>query len=79
MHDPRSPEILAWLDTLSLRKRLATMHALMFAFPPLRRDWQWKMRMPAVHAELKPSADELGEILIEAGRISERLKLALAA
>jgi hypothetical protein len=77
MHDPRSPEILAWLYTLPLCKRLATMHALMIVFPPLHYDWQWKLRMAAVHAELKPTADDLGEILIEAGRISERLNVEL--
>jgi hypothetical protein len=35
--------------------------------------------MAAIRAELKPTADELGDILIEASRISARLKLELAA
>jgi hypothetical protein len=35
--DPTSPEILAWLDTLPLRERLVTLHAMMFAIPTLQR------------------------------------------
>lgn len=74
MHDPRTPEILAWLETLSLRERLVTMHAMMIAFPVLQRDAEWKARIGAVRAELMPDAWQLGEILREANRQAERLK-----
>lgn len=74
MHDPRTPEILAWLETLSLRERLVTLHAMAIAFPALQRDSEWKARIGAVRAELKPDAAQLGEILREADGMSERLK-----
>jgi hypothetical protein len=31
MHDPRTPEILAWLETLPLTVRLTTLHAMSIA------------------------------------------------
>jgi hypothetical protein len=79
MHDPRTPEILAWVEAMPLVERLTVMHAMTFVFPLLKSDRTWKARMAAVRTELKPTADELGDILIEASRISARLKLELAA
>lgn len=55
------------------------MHAMIIVFPPLRRDWQWKMRMAAVQSELKPTTDELADVMIEARKISERLNAELVA
>jgi hypothetical protein len=78
MHDPRNPEILAWLETLPLTERLATLHAMSFAFPVLKNDRGWKARIDAVRAKLKPTAEDLARILIEAVRISRRLKIQLA-
>lgn len=74
MHDPRSPEILVWLETLPLRDRLVTLHAMMIAFPALQRDAGWKTRMRAVRGELKPTAKQLGAIMRERARRGERLK-----
>jgi hypothetical protein len=74
MHDPRTPEILAWLETLSLRERLVTLHAMMIAFPRLQRDAEWKARIGAIRAELKPDAAQLGDILREAALQAERLQ-----
>jgi hypothetical protein len=78
MTDPRSPEILTWLDTLPLTDRLATLHAMPIAFPQLRQSEEWKARIAVAHAELRPSAEELGDILRDAGRRGERLKAELA-
>jgi hypothetical protein len=74
MRDPRTPEILAWLATLKLRERLATMHAMSFAFPLLKNDRGWRARIDEVVAALAPTARQHQDILIEAGRISQRLK-----
>jgi hypothetical protein len=73
-HDPRTPEITAWLDGLKPFERLATMHAMSIAFPMLQKSQDWKQRMAAVRAALKPTAQELAYILIRAGEISLRLK-----
>jgi hypothetical protein len=78
MYDPRSPEILAWLNTLPLTDRLATLHAMPIAFPLLRRSEEWKARIAVAHAELRPAAEELGDILRDAGRRGEQLKEELA-
>jgi hypothetical protein len=74
MTDLTPPEILAWLETLSLRERLVTLHAMSIAFPRLQRDAEWKERIGAVRAELEPDAVELGDILREAALQAERLK-----
>jgi hypothetical protein len=78
MTDPRSPEVLAWLDTLPLTDRLATMHAMPIAFPRLRQSEEWKARIAVTHAELRPSAEELGDIRRDASRRGEQLKEELA-
>jgi hypothetical protein len=69
MRDPRAPEILAWLRTLPLRDRLATMHAMSAAFPVIKNDRAWTARV-----ELKPTPREHEDILIEAGRICRTLR-----
>jgi hypothetical protein len=79
MYDPHSPEILAWLNTLPLTDRLATLHAMPIAFPQLRWSEEWKARIAVAHAELRPTAEELGDILRDAKRRSEQLKEGLAA
>jgi hypothetical protein len=80
MHDPRRPDTLAWLEAMQpLDGRLALMLAMAFAFPPIKYDRRWQARIDAIMAELHPSAEEHGEILLKAGRISRRLKAELAA
>ena len=74
MRDPRAPEILAWLRTLPLRDRLATMHAMSAVFPVIKNDRDWTRRIDAVVAELNPTQREHADIMIEAGRISRALK-----
>jgi hypothetical protein len=78
MCDPRTPEILAWLESLPLRKRLAAMHGMTIAFPALQRSADWKAQMGKVRDELKPTARQLGDIMREAGEIGGRLRRALA-
>ena len=78
MHDSLNSEIIAWLETLPLTERLATLHAMSFAFPTLKNDQGWKARTDAVRAELKPTAEDLARILIEAVRISRRLDSEIA-
>jgi putative SOS response-associated peptidase YedK len=60
MTDPRTPEIIAWPDTLPLTERLVTLHAMAIAFPPLQRRPDWKSRIEAAHAALSPNAEEHG-------------------
>ena len=79
MSDPSSPEILAWLETLSLSERLTMLHAMALAFPRLQRSHDWKARIAAVRAALRPTVEALADILKEASRRSELLKAALAA
>jgi hypothetical protein len=74
MHDPRSPEVLAWLDAMPVAKRLTVAQAMAFAFPRLTNDREWKARLSALLAELKPTVEEHADIVIEAGKISGRMK-----
>jgi hypothetical protein len=71
MPDPRSPEILA---ERPLAERLTIMQAMAFAFPILKNDREWNVRLDALLAELKPTARERENILMEAGKMSARLK-----
>jgi hypothetical protein len=41
----RTPEILAWVDALPIAERLTVMHAMSFAFPMLKNDRAWKVRI----------------------------------
>ena len=74
MHDPRTPEILAWVEAMPLGERLTVMHAMSFAFPLLKNDRDWTATVSAVLVELKPTKRQHEDILIEAGRMSGRLK-----
>jgi hypothetical protein len=74
MRDPRTPEILAWLDAMPLRKRLSAMHGMTIGFPALQKSEDWKARMGKVRDELKPTARQLGDIMREAGEIGGRLR-----
>src|SRR6266446_2745211 len=78
MRDPRTPDILAWLEILPLSRRLATLHAMSFAFPLLKNDRQWIRRIETVLGELQPTAAQHADILFEAGNISLRLKRQLS-
>jgi hypothetical protein len=78
MHDPRSPEVLAWLETLPLAVRLTTLHGMSIGFPQLQRCPEWKARIAKVRDELRPSSRALGDILRIAARYAERLKAELA-
>jgi hypothetical protein len=49
MHDPRTPEILAWVDAMPSAERLTVMHALSLAFPLLKNDRAWKVRREVLH------------------------------
>jgi hypothetical protein len=79
MHDPRTFEIIAQLGAMPLEDRLAMMLAMAFTFPLLKDDHDWKARTAAVLGEIKPSAEEHGDIIVRAGLISRRLKAELAS
>ena len=80
MHDPRRPDTLAWLDAMQpLDGRLALMLAMALAFPLIKNDRRWQARIDAIRSELHPSAEEHGNIMLKAGRISRRLRAELAA
>ena len=70
---------MAWVDAMPVAERLTVMHAMSFAFPILKNDRGWMTKVTAVQVELKPSAREHEDILIEAGRIGGRLKRELTA
>jgi hypothetical protein len=72
--DPTAPEILAWLGTLPLREQLVTLHAMAIAIPALQRSHPLKARTAVIRDELRLTAEELGDILRDAGRRGERLK-----
>ena len=55
MHDPRTPEIMAWVDVMPITERLTVMHAMSFAFPLLKNDRCWTGKVSAVLVELKPT------------------------
>jgi hypothetical protein len=44
MHDPRTPEIMAWVDAMPFAERLTVMHAMSFAFPLLKDDLDGQRR-----------------------------------
>ena len=53
-------------------------HAMSFAFPILKNDRAWTAKVSAVPVELKPTKRQHEDILIEAARISARLKRELS-
>jgi len=63
---------------MPIAKRLTVLHAISFAFPILKNDRGWTAKVSAVLVQLKPSARQHEDILIDAGRISGRLKRELA-
>jgi hypothetical protein len=48
------------------------------AFPQLQRSQEWKARIGRVRDELRPTEQELGDILRDAARHATRLKAELA-
>jgi hypothetical protein len=58
-------------------ERLTVMHAVSFARPVLKNDRAWMARVDAVLAQLKPTAREHEDIVIEATKLSVQLKLDL--
>jgi hypothetical protein len=58
-------------------ERLTVMHAMSFARPVLKNDRAWMARVDAVLAQLKPTAREHEDIVIEATKLSVQLKLDL--
>ena len=69
---------MAWVDAMPVAERLTVMHAMSFAFPLLKNDRGWTGKVNAVLVELKPTKRQHEDILIEASRISGRLKRELA-
>jgi hypothetical protein len=78
MTDLTPPEIIAWLGTLPLRDQLVTLHAMTMALPTLRRSYPLKSRMTLIRDELRPTAEELSDILTAARSQVERLKPEIA-
>ena len=65
---------MAWVVAMPFAERLTVMHAMSFAFPILKNDRGWTTQVSALLVELKPTKREHEDILIEASRISGRLK-----
>jgi hypothetical protein len=74
MTDLTPPEIIAWLDTLPLKDQLMSLHAMTIAIPALQRSQPLNARTAAIRVELRPTAEELGDILRDASRRGEQLK-----
>ena len=62
------------MDTLPLRDQLVTLHAMTIAIPTLQRSQPLKARTAVIRDELRPTAEELGDILRDASRRGEQLK-----
>lgn len=78
MHDPRGAELYQWLADLDLEQRLVAMHALSFAFPLLKNDRLWQVDIAEVTERLKPTPEQDTAIMMEAIKMSGRLKRELA-
>jgi hypothetical protein len=66
MTDPRTPEIIAWPDTLPLTERLVTLHAMTIAFPPLQRrqcTYASEVQAHALHA--RGLAEEVAKVYLD--------------
>src|SRR5260221_7066088 len=79
MHHPRTAELYQWLADLDLDQQLVTMHALSFAFPILKNDRRWEADIAEVTGQLKPTPEQDTAIMVEAIRMSDRLKRELLA
>ena len=56
MRDPRSSEILEWIDLVQpAADRLKVLQTMAFAFPSLTHDRGWKARIAMAAAQLRPS------------------------
>ena len=69
---------MAWVDAMPIAERLTVMHAMSFAFPILKNCRGWTAKVSAALVALKPTKRQHEGILIEASRISGRLKRELA-
>ena len=63
---------------LPLRDQFVTLHAMTMAIPTLQRSHPLKSRMAPIRDELRPSAEELSDILTAARSQAERLKAEIA-
>lgn len=70
-HDPADPALQKWLRSLKPRTELAARYALRAKFLALRGDDAFSARIGELLQVLKPSDEELGEILADAKRVSE--------
>ena len=66
------------MGTLPLRDQLVTLHAMTIAIPTLQRSYPLKSRMALIRDELRPTAEELTDILTAARSQAERLKAEVA-
>ena len=66
------------MGTLPLRDQLVTLHAMTIAIPTLQRSYPLKSRMALIRDELRPTAEELTDILTAARSQAERLKPEIA-
>jgi hypothetical protein len=78
MHDPRTPEILAWVEAMPIAERADRHARYEFRLPILKNDRGWTAKVSAVLVELKPTKRKHEDILIEAAQMSGRLKRELA-
>ena len=74
IRDPRTPEVLAWLDAMPLDDRFTVMQAMVFAFAILKNSREWNARLDVMRGDLALTDVEHENILITAATISERVK-----
>src|SRR5206468_2731955 len=79
MIDPRIPELVAWIDSMPTAwEQAVTMHALCLAFPFLKICEDWKERVAAIEDAMHLREREHQDLIMEAARVSGRLKVELA-
>jgi hypothetical protein len=55
IRDPRSPEVMAWLDTLAPETLLVMLFAMSYSFPYLQEDRAWRARTDTAFKKVKPN------------------------
>lgn len=75
MHDPRTPELEAWIDDMpSAWDQAVTMNALSLAFPYLRICPDWTEKLAIIEDAMHLTVRDREDLMTEAALQAERLK-----
>jgi hypothetical protein len=79
MHDPRSPDLLAWIDDMpSAWDQAVTMNALCLAFPYLKVCGDWQEKLAVIEDAMHLTARDREDLMMQAAGMSARLKREMA-